>query len=115
GTINNPLTLAGGATLSSAAADTSFAGSVTITGNNTVYTVDAQNLAGTTRNVYFAGPVHGTGNLTVINTTTNINPDGGQGLRFVGDPTSDYSGTVTYSNNTKAELLSANSGTNTPA
>jgi autotransporter-associated beta strand protein len=80
-----------------------------------VQTADPQNPS-TTRNIQIDGVLLGSGNILVIGATNVSSADGGQGFRLRGTTmVSDFSGTITLSNNVKGELLTSANGTFSPA
>jgi autotransporter-associated beta strand protein len=115
GTPNNTITL-GGATLGGVSGITSLNGELTsVTGTaNVIYTADPQNPA-VTAEMNFTNTLHGGGNLLVVAGSNVNSPDGGVGFRLRGTGSSDYTGTITVSNNVKAELQTTVAGPFSPA
>ena len=117
--ITNPITLAGGTLGISSAADYTSSTNTVVTAaagtTSFVQTADPQN-PNTTRNIQVDGVLLGSGDILVINATNVSSVDGGQGFRLRGtNLISDYSGTITFSNNVKGELLTSAIGTFSPA
>jgi autotransporter-associated beta strand protein len=113
---NNPITMAGGV-LGVTAADFILAttSSLTIAANTTniIQSADPQNPS-TSRNIQVDGLVSGSGVAVVLNATNITSPDGNQGVRFRATASSDFSGTIIYTNNTKGELAVSGAGPFSP-
>jgi fibronectin-binding autotransporter adhesin len=117
--ITNPITLAGGTLGISSAADYTSSTNTIVTAaagtTSVVQLADPQN-PNTTRNIQVDGLLLGSGNILVINATNVSSVDGGQGFRLRGtNLVSTFSGTITFSNNVKGELLTSAIGTFSPA
>lgn len=112
---SNPITLAGGS-LGGISGIAALTGDLTVESGSTsiIYVSDPQNVAVNSEMV-FTGTLRGGGNLIVVAGTNNTNPDGGVGFRLRGTAASDFTGTITISNNVKGELQIGTAGPFSPA
>ena len=110
----NLVVLAGG-TLGATPAIASF-GHLTAS-NGTTSTIFTSNPLDFTMNseMNFTGNLRGGGNIIVASGSFDPNVDGGVGFRLRGTGPSDFSGTLTISNNVKGELQTAVAGPFSPA
>ena len=118
-TFSNPIVLNGGTV---GGDDTNgLSGSVTAAAGTTTTILAGNPLAlASVENSSWTGTLNGSGNLILMNVTGNgsttgyISPDASQALRINTTNASTFSGNITVTNNTKAELFATVVGTNTP-
>jgi len=118
-TQTNTYTLAGGTFGIVSGAMNTVPGELTAAAGttSTLYIADPQNLAVTDASeVGFTNTWHGSGNVIVATVTNDTaGADSGNGFRLRGTAVSDYSGTLTLSNNVKGELQTSVAGPFSPA
>jgi autotransporter-associated beta strand protein len=111
----NRITLAGGS-VGGVNAIASLSGDLTATTGttSTIYMTDPQNNT-LNSEMNFTGTLHGGGNLIVVSGSNDATVDSGVGFRLRGTAASDFSGTITLSNNVKGELQTTVAGPFSPA
>jgi len=113
---NNSIVLAGG-TMGSSGALNPLTNDLTATASTTsiIYCADPLNLAATDGNeMAWSNTWHGAGNIIVASVTNDTSADSGNGFRLRGTTSSDFTGTLTFSNDVKGELQTYNTGAFSP-
>src|SRR5262249_39169195 len=115
--ITNPIVLSGGVLSSSVGLNplTSDVTAAASTTSTIAYYDPANPGAADPNELAITGTLHGSGSILVTTVTHDPGADGGNGFRLRGTAASDFSGTITISNNVKGELQTTVAGPFSPA
>jgi chondroitin AC lyase len=116
GTFTAPLTVSGGLVGSSGSPGAISNSIVTASaGTTSTFMVADPANPSSESEIIITGTLQGSGNLFVSGGSADTDPDAGDGFRLRGTATSDFTGTITIGNNTKAELQTSSAGIFSPA